>query len=420
MGAPKQPATLTWENDRQCWAVRYECAKTGRRLRHRTGFGRADRRKAEAERSRILAEQGRIADDLRAVTPDHDDPTNSNPKLVSVAAVLAFYGHLQEGTPNAGLAGQHITNLLRHWAGKTLLQVNKTTCRQYVEKRTQDTYSPPKSRTVKHVGVSTAARELGTLSAAIKDWHEEYTLTALPVVKKPQIDDAHNDWLTEAEYLRLLKAAQGYSWIATDVATREPIWERTPGWHLEIEKASDHLERFCEIGFYSGSRADDILGLGWSFALDHGWVDIESRILNRSGPRELKTRKRAPACRIHDRLLPKFLAWRTADRERKIDWVVHEQGAPLARVSKGFLGAAKRACLDRRDIDGYLRVGNADPNDDLGWPTPHILRHTRATLMLRAGVPPHEVGEYLGMSLKMVLDRYGHHHTEYQQRAAAA
>jgi hypothetical protein len=60
-----------------------------------------------------------------------------------------------------------------------------------------------------------------------------------------------------------------------------------------------------------------------------------------------------------------------------------------------------RACLDRRDIDGTYRVGaealaydedeaakdKAAPEpegeegagiDELGWPTPHILRHTRA------------------------------------------
>jgi integrase len=65
-------------------------------------------------------------------------------------------------------------------------------------------------------------------------------------------------------------------------------------------------------------------------------------------------------------------------------------------------------------------VGNEDEDDDLGTPTPHILRHTRATLMLQAGVPPHEVGEYLGMTVKMVLETYGHTHSEYQKRAAAA
>ena len=100
--------------------------------------------------------------------------------------------------------------------------------------------------------------------------------------------------------------------------------------------------------------------------------------------------------------------------------VVHERGASMERVDGAFGRAAALAGLDRRDIDGSWRVGNEDEDDDLGMPTPHILRHTRATLMLRAGVPPHEVGEYLGMTVKMVLETYGHTHSEYQKRAAAA
>lgn len=416
----KEPASLTWEADRGCWAVRYECAKTGKRIRVRTAFGREDRRAAEAERSRIVAEQGRIADDLRTAVPDHDDPTNSNPKLVSVAAALAYYGGLQEGTPNAGLAGQHITNLLRHWAGKSLAQVRGNTCRSYVEARTLETYTKKGWTVVKAVSQSTAARELGTLSAAVNVWHAEYNLTSVPVVTKPSIDDAHNDWLTEREYVRLFKAAQGWAWTSTCLSTREPEWTRSPGWHTDEADTSDHLERFCEVAYRTGSRAADILGLGWTRALDHGWVDIPGMTIHRSGPKEAKTRKRAPPCRIPDRLYPRLLAWREADMAKGIDWVVHEHGKPLARLSKGFRGAAIRACLDRRDIDGSYRVGNADPADDTGLPTPHVLRHTRATLMMRAGVPPHEVGEFLGMSLKMVLERYNHHHPEYQKLSAAA
>lgn len=149
-------------------------------------------------------------------------------------------------------------------------------------------------------------------------------------------------------------------------------------------------------------------------------MDITGPTIHRSGPKEAKTRKRAPACRIPDRLLPRLVAWREADLAIGVDQVVHEHGEPIARISKGFRGAAIPACLDRRDIDDSPRIGNTDPADDLGWPTPHILRHTRATLMMRAGVPPHVVGEFLGMSLKMVLERYSHHHPDYQQRAAAA
>lgn len=91
----------------------------------------------------------------------------------------------------------------------------------------------------------------------------------------------------------------------------------------------------------------------------------------------------------------------------------------IDRVDKAFKAAALLAGLDRRDIDGVMRIDNADPADDMGIPTPHILRHTRATLMLQAGLSPREVGEYLGMSTKMVEEVYGHHHVEFQTGAAA-
>jgi integrase len=162
------------------------------------------------------------------------------------------------------------------------------------------------------------------------------------------------------------------------------------------------------------------------------------------------TRRTQTPCRIHDKLLPLLLAWREQDLARGITRVIHRDGKAFERVSKGFKLAAMRACLDWREIDGVSRVnaealsydedegddtetgapaaagakaaepGEEAENDELAWPTPHILRHTRATLMLRASVPVVEVADYFGMSPAMVLKVYDHTSSEYQKRAAAA
>ncbi|MFH6786601.1 tyrosine-type recombinase/integrase [Methylobacterium sp. MA0201] len=361
-----------------------------------------------------------------------DDPTNSDPRLVSIATCLAYYGQSKEGTSNAGITGHHIANLLRHWGAKTLAQVKAASCRAYVEARCAERWRPPGAKGEgRLVKPQTAGRELQTLSAAIGLWHREFTLTARPVVTLPPKAKPHVDWLTEVEYGRLLRVTQGWRWVASDLATREPVWERARDtafvaqWKAAAGDgyvADDHLERFCEIGFYSGTRSGAILGLRWKRDRIDGWVDFNGVTLYRSGPEAPPSRKRQPPCRIHDRLLPRLLEWRKVDMASGLapTHVVHERGVALGRVDGAFGRAAWLAGLDRRDIDGTLRVGNENPDDDLGMPTPHILRHTRATLMLRAGVPPHEVGEYLGMTVKMVHDVYGHTHAEYQKRAAAA
>jgi integrase len=45
--------------------------------------------------------------------------------------------------------------------------------------------------------------------------------------------------------------------------------------------------------------------------------------------------------------------------------------------------------------------------------TPHILRHKAATWQMQLGTDPSQAAEYLGMTLKTLLDIYRHHHPDY-------
>lgn len=433
---PQEPARLVWDNARGVWAI--ADLIDGKRIKRRTRHGRDARPKAEEELALHIAEQARLRRKALAAAPSHDDPANSNPRLVTVAAVLVFYGARMEGTSNAQNTGQHMAHLLRHMKGLTLAQVRGDVCRGYAEKRLAEPYTRPGWKKAKYPVESTVRRELVTLSAAINAWHAEYNLSSVPKIVKPAEAKGHADWLTEAEFARLLKAAQGYRWVSTDLATREPVWAPVEGIRTE---PGEQLPRFLQVGFYSGTRSAAVLNLRWRKHRVAGFVDFPTVTLFREGPEAPESRKRQPPCRIHDRLLPLLKAWRDDDLAAGVARVVHRNGAAVKRISKGFRLAAIRACLDRRDIDGTYRVQDLAagldvdlpeedegylPEEDegdadaLGWPTPHILRHTRATLMLRAGVPPVEVAEYLGMSLAMVLKRYGHTSSEYQKAAAAA
>ena len=50
--------------------------------------------------------------------------------------------------------------------------------------------------------------------------------------------------------------------------------------------------------------------------------------------------------------------------------------------------------------------------------TPHTLRHTRATWLMQAGIDPWEAASSLGMTIQMITQHYGHHHPDFQKRAA--
>jgi integrase len=71
--------------------------------------------------------------------------------------------------------------------------------------------------------------------------------------------------------------------------------------------------------------------------------------------------------------------------------------------------------------DGFARameVAKLDLSD--GNVTPHTLRHTAATWLMQLGTDPWEAAGYLGMSVKVLIDTYGHHHPDYMKEASGA
>jgi len=52
--------------------------------------------------------------------------------------------------------------------------------------------------------------------------------------------------------------------------------------------------------------------------------------------------------------------------------------------------------------------------------SPHTLRHTAATWLMQNGADPWQASGFLGMSVKTLLETYGHHHPEFMREAAEA
>jgi integrase len=73
---------------------------------------------------------------------------------------------------------------------------------------------------------------------------------------------------------------------------------------------------------------------------------------------------------------------------------VEFNGKPVASVKTAFKSAVKLAALG----PGI---------------SPHTLRHTAATWLMQRGADPWQAAGYLGMSLEVLLNTYGHHHPDY-------
>lgn len=213
---------------------------------------------------------------------------------------------------------------------------------------------------------SAARSDLEKLQSAIRYWHAERSaLTVVPAVWKPARNEPRDRWLTVPEAARLVKAA----------------------------KRAEHLKRFVMLGLYTGSRAGVLRNLEWS------WIDLEAGTMRRRARGVSETaNKRTPPIRLPRKLKHFLRRWKAAD-DGKVKYVVHYNGQPIKRDPwRSWKEACKAA--------GLVGVH------------PHVLRHTRATWMIQRGVPPWQAAGYLGMTVRVLEQTYGHHSPDWQADAA--
>ena len=96
-------------------------------------------------------------------------------------------------------------------------------------------------------------------------------------------------------------------------------------------------------------------------------------------------------------LLAHLRRWKRCGQRFVVEW----NSKPVKAIEKAFANAAADAGLGP-DV------------------TPHVLRHTAATWLMQSGTNPWEVAGFLGMSVEMLLERYGHHHPDHLSGARKA
>ncbi len=170
-------------------------------------------------------------------------------------------------------------------------------------------------------------------------------------------------------------------------------------------KQIDRIEatiRFIAIGAYTGTRKNAIRQASWKASRSNSFIDVEKGRFYRRGTGEIDTTKRRPAARLCDHLLRLARGWAARDQKRGFTTVIHgPSGAPLGdNILEYYLEkASRRAGLGRKV-------------------TPHALRHSCATWLLRAGVPLEKVAGFLGLTVAELEATYAEVHASFAREAA--
>ena len=273
--------------------------------------------------------------------------------------VLLIYG--REHVPHTRDAANISYCLVRlgyWWQDKRLSNVTAVNCRAYATDHKR----------------GMARKDLECLRAAIRHYSREHGPIVVPEVILPDKGAPRERWLTRSEAARLLWAARKHD-------------------SRPQRDASRHLCRFILLGLYTGSRREVLLTLTWA------QIDLDAGVLSRraAGVAEDK-RKRTPKVRLGRKILAHLRRWRRQDGPFARH-ICARNGTVLKTLARSFPSAVERAGLD-------------------GSVTPHTLRHTRATWLAQAGVPIWEAAGSLGMTAAMFERVYGHHHPDWQKRAA--
>jgi integrase len=275
-----------------------------------------------------------------------------------IADVLKVYGEEHLATKvSAYSVSYDLDNLADWWGTKPASEITAENCRAYIKYRDRPTC---------------CRRELGFLKAAANYWHVHKTkLNSLPVVVKPPASEPRTRWLTRSEAARFL-------WATRKLNPRQ----------------RRRIRRLFVLGWYTGTRHAAICGIRWDM------IDLESRILQRRPPGVRETKKRTPPVRIGSRLLTHLRRWQRLDGPAAV-YVISHGGKAVKELGAGWVGVRKLAGL----------------SDDV---TPHTLRHSRATHMMRQRVNVWDAAQSLGMSVEMLQRVYGHHHPDWGAGPAEA
>lgn len=326
------------------------------RYQESTGCGLDDRGRAEQK----------LADYLARKRLDAAPRGTRDPAWIPIADVIARYLRdvaAKRARPEE--SGQRARALLGFFGDKTLADVNGDICRRYAAERSTD---------------AAARRELEDLRAAINHHRREGLCSQVVEVVLPPERPPRERWLTRSEAARLVLAAWRYREVQKGRATDR--------------RSRQHIAKFVLVALYTGTRASAVCGAALQQTVGRGWIDLDRGVFYRRAAGVRETKKRQPAVPLPAGLLAHLRRWKRHGQRFAVEW----NREPVADIGKAFCNA----------------VADAGLGPDV---TPHVLRHTAATWLMQAGVDLWEAAGFLGMTVEMLSQRYGHHHPAHLERA---
>ena len=291
-----------------------------------------------------------------------------DPGQIPIADILAIYLRDVVSRHSRPKETKSRIKALDSFFGDRLLSyVTGETCRAYVAQRSTD---------------AAARRELEDLRAAINHHRREGLCDKIVEVVLPPERPHRQRWLTRSEAARLIRSAWRYREVQKGKQTDR--------------RSRQHVARFILVALYTGTRAGAVCGAALQATVGHGWVDLERGVFYRRPAGQRETKKRQPTIPLPDRLLAHMRRWKRSGHRFAVEW----NGETVQNIKKAFANVAADA--------------------GLGDVTPHVLRHTAATWLMQAGTDMWEAAGYLGMTIEMLSQRYGHHHPDHLSGAKRA
>ncbi|WP_024351062.1 tyrosine-type recombinase/integrase [Aurantimonas coralicida] len=250
--------------------------------------------------------------------------------------------------------------LTEFWGDKTLADISRATCAEYVEHRGSE---------------SAARRELEDLRSAVNMYAADALCRDHVKVSLPNPSEARVDYFTRDQAAALI-------WYLYRTRVRQGNKD-TKAYALR------HIVPFVLMAIYTGTRSKRV----WqaSFHREEGlpWIDVDDGVFYRAAQGEkVSPTKRAGSVRIPPRLLLHLRRW-----AKSRNYLVQYRGKP----------SDPKQALSRAMIAVF------GPDHPF---VRHTFRHTAATWLMWTGGDIGEIAHFLSMSRETLIKVYGHHHPD--------